>query len=100
MAFSLDYLAKIELSQNQFERTYNAATGSASGIAIEMWTFNASASAANNSTAQTVAANYFNGANGYLKVGDLIWVVSNDPGYHLIYVATNAGGNVTTVNLI
>ncbi len=53
MAFSLDYLAKIELSQNQFERTYNAATGSASGIAIEMWTFNASAAGANNSTAQT-----------------------------------------------
>ncbi len=100
MAFGLNFLARMELAQNQFDRTYNPATGSASGIAVEMWTYNASALGANDTTAATVAANYFNGASGYLKVGDLIWVVSNDPGYHLIYVATNAAGAVTTINLI
>ncbi len=99
MAFDLKYLAKCSQTQ-QYDRSYNSNCGDTTGPIPQMWVFNASATAANNSTAQTVAANYFDGALGYLAVGDLIWVVSNDPGYHLIYVATNNGVNVTTVNLI
>jgi hypothetical protein len=99
MAFDLSFLSRVEQTQ-QYDKTLNVSTGLVLGSIPKMWTFNAAATAANNSTAQTVAANYFNGASGYLEVGDLIWVVSNDPGYHLIYVATNAGGNVTTINLV
>jgi hypothetical protein len=99
MAFDLQYLEKVSQS-SQLDKTYNAATGSVQSHMPQIWVFNASATAANNSTAETVAANYFDGALGYLSVGDLIWVVSNDPGYHLIWVTTNDGTHVTTTNLI
>jgi hypothetical protein len=99
MAFGLQYLSRIEQSQ-QPDPTYNSATGNVQGAIPKIWSFNAAATAANNSTAQTQAAAYFDGAVGYLAVGDLIWVVSNDPGYHLIYIATNNGVTTTTVQLV
>jgi len=100
MAFGLNFLARVELAQNQFDAAYNPATGDATGTSIRIWTYNASAAAANNSTAQTQAAGYFLGATGYLKVGDLIYVYSNDPGFHLLNVATNTGLALTTTQII
>jgi len=99
MAFDLLYLAKVSQSQ-QFDKTFNASCGDCGAPIPQIWVFNASANGANNSTAQTVAANYFNGASGYFSVGDIIWILSNDPGVHWVSVTTNAGGNVTTTNLI
>lgn len=99
MAFGLQYLSRAELTQ-QMDATYNSATGNVQGAIPKIWSYNAAATAANNSTAQTQGAGYFDGAVGYLAVGDLIWVVSNDPGYHLIYVATNNGVTTTTTQLV
>ncbi len=99
MAFDLSFLSRVEQTQ-QYDKTYNSATGNTTSPIPVIWCFNAAAAAANNSTAQTQASGYFNGALGYLSVGDLIWVVSNDPGYHLIYIATNNGATVTTIQLI
>jgi hypothetical protein len=99
MAFGLQYLAKIELAQNQFDQTYNPATGSATGQAAGVWSYNATASGANDNTAAVEGANYFNGANGYLKVADMIYIACNDAN-HIITVTTNAGGNVTTTQLV
>jgi hypothetical protein len=99
MAFGLQYLAKIELSQNQFDQAYNAATGSASGQAAGMWTYNATALGSNDSTAAVEAANYFNGASGYLKIADMIYIACNDAN-HIITVTTNAAGAVTTTQLV
>jgi hypothetical protein len=99
MAFGLQYLSKIELSQNQFDPAYNAATGSATGQSTNMWTYNASALGSNDATAAVVAANYFNGASGYLKIGDMVYFNANDAN-HILTITTNAGGNVTTTQLV
>ena len=99
MAFSLNFLARIEIAQNQFDQTYNPATGS-TGAATGGWTYNASALGANDNTAATQAADYFLGAKGYLKAGDFIYVLSNDPGYHFLNVAVNNGVTVTTAQIV
>ena len=99
MAFSFNYLSRLEATQ-QLDPAYNSATGVTTSPCPKMFTYNASAGGANASTAQTQASGYFNGALGYLNVGDAIYVVSNDPGYHLIYVATNNGTTVTTTQIV
>jgi len=33
-------------------------------------------------------------------VGDVIYVYSNDPGYHFLNVATNSSGTVTTAQIV
>jgi hypothetical protein len=100
MAFSLNFLARVELAQNQFDPAYNPATGSATGVAVNMWTYNAGAAAANDTTAATQAADYFLGAKGYLKAGDMIYVSSNNPGFHILNVAVNNGVTVTTAQIV
>ena len=100
MAFGLSFLARSELTQS-FDSTYNPGSGLVANRCPSIWTYNAAAvTGANNSTTETQAAGYFLGATGYLVVGDLIWVKSNDPGYHLIYVATNTGTALTTIQLV
>ena len=99
MAFALSALVRCELS-GQPDSTFNSSSALVTGRGIRIWTYNASANGANDTTAATQAAGYFLPATAYLNVGDLIWVVSNDPGYHLIYVATNTGLALTTVQLV
>lgn len=95
MAFSLQYFEKMGQSQ-QYDKTYNAATGSCGASIIQAWVYDGSASKGNASAAQVEASGYFNGASGYLSVGDIIFVETNDPATHILRVATNSSGTVTT----
>lgn len=99
MAFSLQYLAKVGLSL-QYDKTYNPATGASAAPIPQMWMYNASSGGANDSTATVEGSGYFNGANGYLGVGDVIYVYTNNPGYHFLNVATNSSGTVTTAAIV
>jgi hypothetical protein len=99
MAFELQYLSRNEQTQ-QYDKTYNSATGNVQGPIPAIWCYNASASGSNDDATAVEAANYFNGAVGYLVVGDLIYAFTNDPGYHLLAVATNNGTNVTVATLL
>jgi len=99
MAFSFQYLAKVGQSQ-QYDRTYNPATGDAAAPIPQMWMYNASSTGANASAAAVETSGYFNGASGYLLQGDVIYVYTNDPGYHFLNVATNSSGTVTTAAIV
>ena len=99
MAFGLQYLTRCEQSM-QPDATFNTVDAAITGQSIRMWSYNAKATGANDTTAATQAANYFLPVYAYLNVGDLIWVCTNDPGFHLIYIATSAAGGVTTVQLV
>ena len=95
MAFSLQYLAKVSQTQ-QYDKSYNSNCGDSAAPIPQMWVFGAGAAQANASAAQVEASGYFNGANGYLSVGDFIFVDTNDPASHILRVATNSAGTVTT----
>lgn len=99
MAFSIQYLKKVG-SSNQLDPIYNAATGDPLGIGPNLWTYQGNAANANNSTAEIIAANYFDGAIGYLDVGDFIFANSNTPAGLMIRVATNTGTHVTTTQIV
>jgi hypothetical protein len=99
MAFSLNYLNKVG-SSHQLDPTYNSNTGDAVGVGPNLWTYQGAAAYANNSTAEIIAANYFDGASGYLEVGDIIFANSNTPAGLMIRVATNSAGAVTTTQVV
>jgi hypothetical protein len=95
MAFNFQYLAKGSMSQ-EYDKTHNSESGAVTAPIPQPWYYGASAGAANASAAQVEASGYFNGANGYLAVGDIIYVDTNDPALHILRVATNSAGTVTT----
>ena len=99
MAFSFQYFARVEITQ-ELDKTLNTRQGELGSAIPSVWIYNAFTTAGNASTAQTQASGYFNGALGYLSVGDIIYVYSNDPGYHILNVATNAAGTVTTAQIV
>lgn len=99
MAFSLQYFEKLGQSQ-QYDKTYNAATGSCGASIIQSWVYDGSASKGNASTAQVIASGYFNGASGYLSVGDIIFAESNTPATVIMRVNTNSAGTVTTTQTV
>lgn len=99
MAFNFAYLSKIGQSQ-QIDPTYNAATGDVQGALPTWWNYNASSTGSNESAATVEASGYFNGAKGYMKQGDVIYVYTNDPGYHFLNVASNNGTTVTTAVIV
>jgi hypothetical protein len=98
MTFALQYIAKANLSQ-QFDNAYNPATGCAAHPIPQFWCYDGTSAGGNSNAAAIQASGYFNGASGYLHVGDLIWATATDTP-HLIYVATNSSGTVTTTQLI
>lgn len=98
MAFDLANLKKMSASLAPFS-DYNDKTGSVAGSKLGAWLFDASASYSNNSTAEVIAANYFDGASGFLNVGDFIFALTNNPAGIVLRVATNAGGAVTTAQI-
>jgi len=66
-----------------------------------MWVYNAQATAGNASEANVATSDYFLGASGFFGVGDLIYVATNDPGFHLLAVtAVTEGTTVTTSTLV
>lgn len=99
MAFALQYLSRGEQTQ-QYDKTYNSATGNTTAPIPSIWYYNASATGSNDNAAAVEAANYFDGVVGYMVVGDLIYAITNDPGFHLLNVATNNGTHVTTAVLV
>jgi hypothetical protein len=99
MAFAFQYLARLEATQ-QYDKTINVPSGCAANAIPTAWIYNAGAAAANATAAATQAANYFSTAFGYLSVGDIIYVYSNDPGYHILNVATSSSAGVTTAQIV
>jgi hypothetical protein len=99
MAFDLKYLARMEQTMS-LDSTLNDRSANVQGKMVRMWTFNAGAAGANDNTAATQAAGYFLPATGYLNVGDMIYVYSNDPGFHILNVATNTGVALTTTQIV
>lgn len=98
MAFSFNYFARACITQN-LDKTYIPTTGEVGAVVPSIFTFNARATAANNSKAQVLAANYFLTAFASLSVGDLIFAACND-GNQLLTVTTSAAGGVTTTVLV
>lgn len=99
MAFSLQYLKKLASSQS-YDPTLNNIDGDVLGVGPNVWTYQANAAHANNSTAQVIASGYFNGASGYLAVGDIIFAETNNPASVQMRVATNSSGTVTTTQTV
>ena|ERR1700676_3900551 len=101
MAFGLQYLSKCEMTQD-FNQVLNVRSGQVLvANNLQIWTYNAQAvGGSNDTTVATQAANYFNGANGYLKVGDTIIVQSNNPAWHILNVTVNAAGVVTVAQAL
>jgi hypothetical protein len=99
MAFGLQYLARVEQTQ-QYDKTLNVPNGCAANPIPTVWVYNASATGSNDSSATAQTANYFNGANGYLTIGDMVYLYANDPTVHILWVSANAGGNVSTTQLV
>ncbi len=99
MAAGLQYLAKVSQSQ-ELDKTYNSATGDVGSAMPQMWMYNASAGGSDEASATVQGANYFDFALGYLSPGDLVYVFSNDPAYHLLNIATNTGVHVTTAQIV
>jgi len=99
MAFSLQYLKKASATQ-QFDPTLNSIEADVLGTGLNMWQYQAKSTAANNSTAEVIASGYFNGASGYLSVGDFIFARTNNPANIILSVATNSSGTVTTTQLL
>ena len=94
MAFGLQYFSRLENTQS-YDPTYNGATGLVLNPCINVWTYNAQATGSNDAEAAASAVGYFNGASGYLKVGDFILITTNDPANHIYNVTVNAAGVVT-----
>lgn len=94
MAYDLKYLSRVE--QTAFlDKTMNVKAGMDTVIVPQMWTYNALAGGANNSLAQTVAADYFLSAYGFLTTGDLVYVAAND-GVQILTVTASSSSTVTT----
>ena len=98
MAFGFQYLSLDESTQ-QFYSTYNSVSGNVTSPIQNGWKYNATATGANDTAAAVVAANYFNGAVGYMNVGDRIYFSSNNGVNRFIAVTGNDGTNVTTAAL-
>jgi len=98
MAFNIKYLGKVGVSQ-QYDRTYNPATGLSAQPGIQLWTYDATAAGSNEAIATVDASAYFNTMASSFRIGDQISVSSNDPGGHLLYVSA-VSPNVTTVLVV
>lgn len=96
MAFGLQYLQRAEISVD-LNKISNPVEGQVTGAGPSLWMYNASNTHGSNDSAATVeGAGYFLAAKGYLSVGDVVYVFTNDPGYHLLAVASNTGTALTT----
>jgi len=99
MAFNAEYIKRVSAGP-ALDKTHNSEVGAVNGSPLSLWLYDASASYANNSTAQVIAANYFDSYSGYLAVGDFILAKTNNPAGILLIVASNSGGAVTTTQLV
>ncbi len=94
MAYDLKFLQRVEITGN-LDKLSNPAAGQQTIGSPTMWVYNALAGGANNSKAQTVAADYFLGAYGYLTAGDLVYAACSD-GYQQLVVTASSSATVTS----
>lgn len=94
MAYGLNFLSRVEQTHN-LDKTLNVKDGMDTFVKPQLWVYNASSSGANNSVAQTVAADYFASAYGYVTTGDLVYVYAND-GVQILTVTASTSSTVTT----
>ena len=99
MAFDFKYMSIVDQQQN-LDPTLNGPSAQVNGFGVRIFTYQGSATGANDTTAATQAADYFLPATGYLRNGDLIYVTSNNPGYHLLNVNVSNGVTVTTTQIV
>jgi len=99
MAFGLQYLQRVEITPN-LDKTLNPGQGQDAQRSPAIWTYNASATGSNEAEATVSASNYFLGAYGYLTVGDMIYVMTNDPGFHIYAVTASTSSSVTVSVLV
>ncbi len=92
--YDLKFLQRVEITGN-LDKLSNPTAGQQSVTGPTMWVYNALAAGANNSLAQTVAADYFLSAYGYLTTGDLVYAACND-GYQILAVTASSSATVTT----
>jgi hypothetical protein len=97
MAYDLKYLTRVQQTPN-LDKSSNPPGGLDSITGPAEWRYDARASAANDTKAAVVAADYFLSAYGYLSVGDTIYAACTD-GAHLVYVATSSSGGVTVTSM-
>lgn len=97
MAFSLDYLQRVQASVD-LNKISNPLEGQVTGQGPTMWLYNGVA--AGDATATIAASGYFNGATGYLSQGDLIYANTTDSantGAHFYNVTSATGAATVTV---
>jgi len=99
MAFSLNYLQRVNASVD-LNKVSNPAEGQCTGQGKTIWIYDASATGSNESAATVEASGYFNGATGYLSNADLMYVATNDPGYHLLAVTSATAATTVTTSAI
>ena len=95
MAFNFNYLSRAQDTQT-YEKSHTAVSGVVTGPVCSLWMYNATSTGSNESAATIEGANYFLGAIGYMKVGDMIMVSTNDPASHILNISVNNG--TTTIS--
>ena len=98
MAFDFRWLALCQQTQ-VLDPTHNSSVGVVGNPVPKSYTYNAALNGANDTTAATQAANYFINAFAFLNVGDVIYVSSNNPGFHFVAVTASAVGGVTVAQI-
>jgi hypothetical protein len=94
MAFDLKYLERVQASNN-LDVTLNVKAGSDLGNNFNIWKYNASSGGADDTKAETVAADYFLSAYGVLGINDRIECACSD-GNQLVIVTASSSVTVTT----
>ena len=99
MAFNLNYLQRVDATID-LNKISNPLNGQCTGQGKTIWIYDASATGSNEAAATVEASGYFNAATGYLSNADLIYVPTNDPGYHLLAVTSVTGATPVTTSAI
>jgi len=93
MAFALALFCRVQQTED-LDKTINPNGGMDTTVRPQTWIYNGITGV--DTSAAIVAANFFNGAHGYLSVGDMV-IFNSTTGAGMCSVATNDGTNVTTV---
>lgn len=94
MPFDFQFLTRVQQSTN-LDSTTNPSPGIDTNRMPQFWVYNSNATGANEPVATIMGANYFLKANGYFKVGDIIYVSVNDPGAIITFVSASSAAGVT-----
>lgn len=100
MAFNLDYLQRVPTTSD-LDGVSNPTEGETTDTGTTIWTYNAHSTDGNASLAQVQASGFFNGAVGYFKNGDFIFIACNDSSNtYTIKVYVDSATGVTPVTVV